>query len=27
VWAWQDNPVGTFADMNPTVSCDAARPQ
>ncbi len=24
VWAWRDNPTGTFADMNPTVSCDAA---
>jgi hypothetical protein len=24
VWAWKDNPTGTFADMNPTVSCDAA---
>ena len=26
VWAWRDNPTGTFADMNPTVSCDAAAP-
>jgi hypothetical protein len=24
VWAWRDNPTGTFADMNPNVSCDAA---
>lgn len=24
VWAWRDNPTGAFADMNPTVSCDAA---
>ena len=24
VWAWRDNPTGTFADMNPDVSCDAA---
>lgn len=23
VWAWKHNPVGTFADWNPTVSCDA----
>jgi hypothetical protein len=22
VWAWQDNPSGTFADWNPAVSCD-----
>ena len=27
VWAWRDNPTGTFADMNPTVSCDAAMAQ
>jgi hypothetical protein len=27
VWAWRDNPTGTFADMNPTVSCDAAAAQ
>jgi hypothetical protein len=26
VWAWKANPTGTFADMNPNVSCDAARP-
>lgn len=25
VWAWRANPHGTFADMNPDVSCDAAR--
>jgi hypothetical protein len=24
VWAWRPNPTGTFADMNPNVSCDAA---
>ena len=24
VWAWKENPTGTFADMNPDVSCDAA---
>jgi hypothetical protein len=24
VWAWKENPTGTFADMNPHVSCDAA---
>ncbi|RYG95973.1 MAG: hypothetical protein EON57_15805, partial [Alphaproteobacteria bacterium] len=24
VWAWRENPTGTFADMNPNVSCDAA---
>ena len=23
VWAWKENPRGTFADWNPTVSCDA----
>ena len=23
VWAWKRNPDGTFADWNPTVSCDA----
>lgn len=27
VWAWRDNPTGTFADMNPKVSCDAAMAQ
>lgn len=24
VWAWRANPTGTFSDMNPNVSCDAA---
>ena len=24
VWAWKENRTGTFADMNPDVSCDAA---
>jgi len=24
VWAWRRNPTGTFSDMNPKVSCDAA---
>ena len=24
VWAWKENRSGTFADMNPDVSCDAA---
>jgi hypothetical protein len=23
VWAWRDNPLGTFADWNSRVSCDA----
>ncbi|HWV00969.1 MAG TPA: hypothetical protein VN109_07375 [Devosia sp.] len=23
VWAWRDNPMGAFADMNPNVSCAA----
>lgn len=23
VWAWKENPKGTFAGMNPNVSCDA----
>jgi hypothetical protein len=23
VWAWKANPTGTYADMNPNVSCDA----
>ena len=23
VWAWRDNPIETFADFNPRVSCDA----
>jgi hypothetical protein len=22
VWAWRDNPNGTFVDWNPQVSCD-----
>ncbi|RVC56171.1 hypothetical protein EN779_25235 [Mesorhizobium sp. M4B.F.Ca.ET.088.02.2.1] len=25
VWAWKQNPTGTFADMNPNVSCDAMK--
>lgn len=25
VWAWKHNPTGTFADMNPNVSCDAMK--
>ena len=24
VWAWSDNPTGTFADWNPQVSCAEA---
>jgi hypothetical protein len=24
VWAWRDNPNGTYADWNPRVSCDGA---
>lgn len=24
VWAWKSNPTGTFADMNPKVSCEHA---
>jgi hypothetical protein len=24
VWAWKTNPHGTFADMNPNVSCEHA---
>ena len=27
VWAWKDNPQGTFANWNPAVSCDAYNPQ
>ena len=23
VWAWKDNPNGTFTNWNPNVSCDA----
>jgi hypothetical protein len=26
VWVWRHNPSGTFAPMNPTVSCPAGRP-
>ena len=26
VWAWKDNPNGTFANWNPNVSCDAFSP-
>jgi hypothetical protein len=26
VWAWKDNPVGTFTNWNPNVSCDAFNP-
>lgn len=26
VWAWKDNPQGTFANWNPNVSCDAFNP-
>ena len=22
VWAWQENPMGTFADFNPALSCE-----
>jgi len=25
-WAWRQNPAGAFADNNPRVSCDAAKP-
>jgi hypothetical protein len=27
VWAWKDNPNGTFTNWNPAVSCDAHNPQ
>lgn len=27
VWAWKDNPNGTFVNWNPDVSCDAHNPQ
>jgi hypothetical protein len=27
VWAWKDNPNGTFVNWNPNVSCDAFNPQ
>jgi hypothetical protein len=26
VWAWKDNPFGTFTNWNPNVSCDAHNP-
>jgi hypothetical protein len=26
VWAWKDNPAGTFANWNPNVSCNAFNP-
>lgn len=26
VWAWKENPNGTFGNWNPTVSCDAFNP-
>jgi hypothetical protein len=27
VWAWKDNPNGTFTNWNPNVSCDAFNPR
>jgi hypothetical protein len=27
VWAWKDNPNGTFADWNPNVSCEGFVPE
>jgi len=27
VWAWKDNPTGTFSNWNPNVSCDAFNPR
>ena len=27
VWAWKDNPFGTFVNWNPNVSCDAHNPR
>jgi hypothetical protein len=27
VWAWRENPQGTFANWNPDVSCDGYNPQ
>ena len=27
VWAWKDNPAGTFGNWNPDVSCDAFTPE
>jgi hypothetical protein len=26
IWAWRDNPHGTFVDFNPNVSCDGFVP-
>jgi len=26
VWAWEDNPKGSFADWNTNVTCDAQTP-
>jgi hypothetical protein len=26
VWAWKENPNGTFADWNPLVACDTMSP-
>ncbi|HET7617495.1 MAG TPA: hypothetical protein VFK20_03220, partial [Vicinamibacterales bacterium] len=26
VWAWKDNPMGTFTNWNPRVSCDGFNP-
>jgi hypothetical protein len=26
VWAWKDNPNGTFTNWNPTVSCENFNP-
>ena len=25
VWAWRENPNGTYVDWNPRVSCDGAQ--
>jgi hypothetical protein len=27
VWAWKDNPNGTFTNWNPNVSCDGFNPK
>ena len=27
VWAWKDNPNGTFVNWHPEVSCDAFNPR
>ncbi len=27
VWAWKDNPNGTFTNWNPNVSCDEFNPK